>query len=346
MTYKLHKEVDQGKVVGLSLGVSEVDAYLRFLKHRCRPNTWVSYGYDLQIFLNTVRKPVPEVTSADIFAFIQQQWDGPGHEDDRPYHTNACLSSRTVKRRLTAISGFYEYLRVCGDTPLKANPVPRGLTARGTLWGHRLKSNAITPLIRVPQTLPRPLDSEEITSFLSSLGTHRDKAIVLLMLLGGLRKSEVLDLALEDVDFGQHIVVVRDGKGGQRRVVAVSNAALEEVLRYLDEERPHGSSLQLFLVLKGPRRGQPLSTRGLDMIIEYHRELAGTPGVQCHRLRHTCLTRLRQSGMSLEALQAQAGHKSLTSTGIYLHLCPRELREEYLRVSDMLGSQKEEAGNE
>ena len=40
MAYKLHKEVDDGEVVGLSLGVPEVDAYLKFLKHRCRPNTW------------------------------------------------------------------------------------------------------------------------------------------------------------------------------------------------------------------------------------------------------------------------------------------------------------------
>lgn len=346
MIYKLHREMDQGKVVGLSLGVPEVDAYLRFLKHRCRPNTWVSYGYDLQVFLNTMRKPIPEVTPADIFAFIQQQWEGPSPEGNGA-HARSVLSARTVKRRLTAISGFYEYLRVCGDTPLKANPVPRGLTTRGTFWGNRSRNNAVTPLVRVPQTLPRPLDSEEIGNFLNSLGTHRDKAMVLLMLMGGLRKSEMLDLALEDIDFGQHTVLVRDGKGGQRRVVAVSHVALEEVLRYLNEERPQSSSPQMFLVLKGPRRGQPLSVCGLNMIIEYHRELAGTPGVQCHRLRHTCLTRLRQSGMSLEALQAQAGHKSLTSTGIYLHLCPRELREEYLRVSDLLGSQrKEKAGNE
>jgi integrase len=347
MTHKLHKEMDQGKVVGLSLGIPEVDAYLRFLKHRCRANTWIGYGYDLQIFLNTVQKPVLEVTPADIFTFIQQQWDGPAHEGNKPRHTRSCLSAKTVKRRLSAISGLYEYLRVCGDTPLRANPVPRGLTGRGTFWGNRLKSNGAMPLIRVPRPLPRPLDSEEISSFLNSLSTHRDKAIILLMLLGGLRKSEALDLAVEDVDFGQHIVVIRDGKGGQRRVVAVSNGALEEVLRYLDKERPRSSSPKLFLVLKGRRRGQPLSVRGLDMIIEYHRELAGTPGIQCHRLRHTCVTRLRQAGMSLEALQVQAGHKSLTSTGIYLHLCPRELREEYLRVSDLLGSpRKEQAENE
>jgi len=92
----------------------------------------------------------------------------------------------------------------------------------------------------------------------------------------------------------------------------------------------------VFLVLKGPRKGQPLTVGALDTIIKYHRRQAGTPEVQCHRLRHTCLTRLRQAGMSLEALQAQAGHRSIMSTRVYLHLCPKELQEEYLRLSDSL----------
>lgn len=160
--------------------------------------------------------------------------------------------------------------------------------------------------------------------------------MVLLMLFGGLRKSEVLGLTLKDVDFGQRTVLITDGKGGHQRIAAVSESVLKALLQYMNEERPASSSPKLFLVLKGPHKGEPLSVRGLDMVIEYHREQAGTPGVQCHRLRHTCLTRLRQSGMSLEALQAQAGHKSMTSTGIYLHLCSRELREEYLRISELM----------
>ena len=111
---------------------------------------------------------------------------------------------------------------------------------------------------------------------------------------------------------------------------------LKALLQYLNKERPPSFSPRLFLVLKGPRKGQPLSTAALVTIIEYHREKSNTPGVECHRLRHTCLTRLRQAGMSLEALQAQAGHKSMTSTGIYLHLCPRELQKEYLRMSELM----------
>ena len=110
-------------------------------------------------------------------------------------------------------------------------------------------------------------------------------------------------------------------------MASVAPSALTVLLRYLNEERPHASSTRVFLVLKGPRKCQPLTVGALDTIIKYHRRQAGTPEVQCHRLRHTCLTRLRQAGMSLEALQAQAGHRSIMSTRVYLHLCPKELQE-------------------
>jgi len=160
--------------------------------------------------------------------------------------------------------------------------------------------------------------------------------MLLLMLLGGLRKSEVIGLSLEDLDFAQRTVLIREGKGGHQRLASVAPSALTTLLHYLNEERPVSSSTRVFLVLKGPRKGQPLTVGALDTIIKYHRRQAGTPEVQCHRLRHPCLTRLRQAGMSLEALQAQAGHRSIMSTRVYLHLCPKELQEEYLRLSDSL----------
>jgi len=171
---------------------------------------------------------------------------------------------------------------------------------------------------------------------MNSLRTERDRAMVLLMLLGGLRKSEVLGLSLEDLDFAQHTVLVREGKGGHQRVASIAPSALKSLLRYLNKERPPSDSSMVFLALKGRRRGLPLGVAALDTVIKYHRRQAGTPEVQCHRLRHTCLTRLRQAGMSLEALQAQAGHRSIMSTKVYLHLCPKELQEEYLRLSESL----------
>ena len=340
MTYKLHRELGDGRVTRLSLGVAEVDAYLKFLEYRCRPNTRISYGYDLQIFLNFIRKPLIEVTSADILAFIDSQQSAP----NRQGRTNGLsskgprLSNRTINRRLAAVASFYEYLRVFHDLPGKNNPVPRSLAKRNVFWANRYGNTSATALIRVPQTLPRPLDPEEITPFVDSLRTHRDKAMVLVMLLAGLRKTEVLKLSLKDIDFGQHTLMVREGKGGHQRVVAISDTGLQELISYLNKERPAGSSDKVFLVMKGKNKGQPLTVGALDTIIEYHRQKADTPGVQCHRMRHTCFTRLRQGGMSLEALQAQAGHSSINTTRIYLHLCPKELQQEYLRMSDKLFS--------
>jgi len=89
----------------------------------------------------------------------------------------------------------------------------------------------------------------------------------------------------------------------------------------------------VFVVLKGPRRGQPLSADGLDQIVLGARQRAGLAHASCHELRHTCLTRLREAGMALEAIQAQAGHRSIESTRLYLHLANDWLSKQYLQAS-------------
>jgi len=96
---------------------------------------------------------------------------------------------------------------------------------------------------------------------------------------------------------------------------------------YVSAQRPsQPRTITSFLVLKGPRRGQPLSAAGLDEIVSGARTRAGIEHLTCHQLRHTCFTRLREAGMALEAIQAQAGHRSIESTRIYwcvskIHWC-------------------------
>jgi integrase/recombinase XerD len=84
--------------------------------------------------------------------------------------------------------------------------------------------------------------------------------------------------------------------------------------------------------MKGPRRGQPLSADGLDEIVRAARLRARLAHCTCHELRHTCLTRLREAGMALEAVQAQAGHRSIESTRLYVHLANEWLADEYTRA--------------
>jgi integrase len=160
------------------------------------------------------------------------------------------------------------------------------------------------------------------------------------MLLGGLRRCEVLGLRTDDVRPGERRLFLAEGKGGRQRIVPVSGRFFATLGGYLDEERPPTSSTdRVFVVLKGPRRGQPRSAAGLDEILAGARARAGLPRASCHQLRHTCFTRLREAGMALEAIQAQAGHASLETTRLYLHLANDWLAGEYRRAIEAIDAQ-------
>ena len=119
------------------------------------------------------------------------------------------------------------------------------------------------PLIRTPRTLPSVIDPDEANAFLAALRTHRDRAMVEAMLLGGLRRCEVLGLRLGDVHPGEKRLFIAEGKGGHQRIVPVSARFFTTLASYLDTERPSGADTdRVFVVLKGPRRGRPLPPPG------------------------------------------------------------------------------------
>ena len=151
---------------------------------------------------------------------------------------------------------------------------------------------------------------------------------------------EVLGLRLGDVRPGERRLFIAEGKGGHQRIVPVSQRFFTTLASYLAEERPEpAADDHVFVVLEGPRRGQPLSSAGLDEIVAGARGRAGIEHLTCHQLRHTCFTRLREAGMALEAIQAQAGHRSIESTRIYLHLANDWLAGEYRRACEAIDAQ-------
>jgi len=154
---------------------------------------------------------------------------------------------------------------------------------------------------------------------------------------GLLRRCEVLGLRFEDVQVADRRLAVVEGKGGHHRVVPAANRFFDALGAYLHDERPAGARTdRVFVVLKGPRRGLPLSAEGLDEVLAGARRRAGLDHATCHELRHTCLTRLREAGMALEAVQAQAGHRSIESTRVYLHLANDWLAGEYRRAAELI----------
>jgi integrase/recombinase XerD len=328
----LSRTVTGAGAVRYALGHRLVDRYLEFVAGRARPNTVRAVAFDLKAFFAVVAKDPAEVTAADVFDFLAHQ------RGDRSVvrlaDGESGLSARTIARRLSSVSGLYAYLVARGDTPVLANPVPRGLSTRRR--GGSRKSRLV-PLVRVPRTLPRILAPEEVDRLFAALRTHRDRAMVLAMVLAGLRRCEVLGLRLGDVWVGDRRLFVAEGKGGHQRVVPVADRFLAALGDYLHDERPAASATdRVFVVLKGPRRGQPLSAEGLDEVLGGARWRARLEHATCHQLRHTCLTRLREAGMALEAVQAQAGHRSIESTRIYLHLTNDWLADQYRRAAGLI----------
>jgi integrase/recombinase XerD len=136
--------------------------------------------------------------------------------------------------------------------------------------------------------------------------------MVLAMLLAGLRRCEVLGLRFEDVQVADRRLVVVEGKGGHHRVVPAANRFFDALGGYLHDERPvTAGTSRVFVVLKGPRRGLPLSAEGLDEILAGARRRAGLDHATCHELRHTCLTRLQMSRVASDATFGGSGERPL-----------------------------------
>ena len=188
-----------------------VERYVEFVAARCRPNTVAATRSDLGVFFSVIDVAPGAVTSADVLEFIAEQRRPRG--DGRVVRLadgEAGLSARTIKRRLASISGFFGYLTIIGV--VASNPVPRGLSTR------RRGRRSGVPLVRTPRTLPKILEPGEVDALFGALRRWRDRAMVEAMVLGGLRRCEVLGLRLEDLRAAERRVFIVDGKGGHQRL--------------------------------------------------------------------------------------------------------------------------------
>ena len=280
-----------------------VDEYLAYLADRnYSPKTVRAYGYDLLAFcrwLAAEEVPLSEVTTEVLLRFLRacREATVPG----RPGPNVIRLSGRridryaatTINRRLAAISGLFAFA-IMRDPDLK-NPVPKGREARWRTPGERSGMLAHTVRrpkdrsslrLREPRRLPTALSQPDAAELLASFRTWRDRAIAGLMLYCGLRSAEVLGLAVTDVDIGGRWLRVI-GKGQRERRVPLDADVASVIQVYLLAERPESTIDRLFLVAKGPNRGQPLTAAGLRTIFRYHRGLTGVVGGHPHALRHT-----------------------------------------------------------
>jgi integrase/recombinase XerC len=318
------------------------DVANRYLGHlatrRFSPGTVRGYAFDLlnfSRFLVERRLALAEVTASDLFDWLEWQSRRSPVGKVTRLDTARGPAPATINRRVAATRGLFEYAVIVGEVEVSPVPAARRSTGwRAPKRGMLAHVGAGRPrgggrLVRQPRRLPESVDPVEVATFIADLGTHRDRAIALLMVLGGLRAGEVRSLLLADVDMGLGRVRVT-GKGGRERIVPVDRAFFTETAAYLAGERPpRCSTRQCFVVLRGPTAGEAMTEAGLRKIFRSHRATSGATRVRPHRLRHTYGTELAAAGVDLLVLRELMGHVSPETTAGYVHLSADAIAVEY-----------------
>ena len=350
--------------------IEVVSSFLRHLHARgFSPNTLAAYAYDLLHFLSFLEQQqltYLEFTPAhalDLLAYLRAL---PSRKRVQRLGVTLCtmdegqsaihLAATTINRILAAVSSFYEYLILSGRLLDRENPIQkvddqalaRVAERHRPSMGHASQQRPIRRVVRVKtvQRVPRPMNEEQVKALLSSLRLWRDKAMVLLMLQGGLRPGEVLNVHLEDIQYGRRPVVIRyrddhpkgaRTKSRQERVVDLHEPeALQALSTYVMQERPqNGETTLVFLVGgQGKRRLEPLGYHALVKLFERHCERLGIRDawITPHALRHTHATRMWEGGMRELALQKRLGHASPESTRLYTQVSEPMMVAEYRRA--------------
>ncbi len=290
-----------------------VEEFLAYMKTErgCSPLTLTAYRSDLRNWLHHLQE---EGVSPELEAIKTQ------HLRSFVAHLSS-LNRRpaTIARRINGIRSFWNYLVDSEYT--ERNPCRRQMTP---------KKEQRLPLYLTPDEVHAILATTEMNHY--SFLAIRDLAALSTLVYTGVRRAELLDLTLEDVELEERLLRVRKGKGGKERVIPIVDSLADVLTQYL-EARPRTSHDRFFVT----REKRPLGRCGLTALFRKAVENSGIDrqGLTLHKLRHSFATMLLQSGCDLVSIQRLLGHNSLETTAIYCHTDMSALRGAVQRLSGL-----------
>jgi integrase/recombinase XerC len=178
-------------------------------------------------------------------------------------------------------------------------------------------------------SLPKTLSDEEVDQLVSSLGEpgrsmRRNDAILRCALDLGLRSAEIARLSLDDINWQNGTIILRQTKGRREDIMPLPASTGEAIAAYLQHERPTTISRAIFVRLVAPR-DKPVGPDLVRKTIRQAYARAGLPYTRAHLLRHTMANRLLASGSSIKEVADVLRHQSLNTTLIYAKLDSRKL---------------------
>ena len=272
------------------------------------PQTIKSYGEDIEKFFDFLLEEDVLMDQVDIIVirnFLTKE-------------LNSGVSKRSCKRRLSALKHFYTFLveqKYVEDNPFLFIDVPK-----------------------TDKKYPHALYKEQVREILTENAKRtdglmiRDQAILSTLYFTGMRAAELVSLTIQSVTLNQRIIRVI-GKGNKERMLPISEECKKDLERYINFTRKEllGNAKVPTNALFLNSRGEKLTTRGLEYILDSIEEKTGTfVGLHPHILRHSFATHLLENGADLRVIQELLGHESLNATQVYTHVTEKEMQQEYL----------------
>ena len=291
--------------------LNEVKKYLAYLQfeRNMSVNTTESYYLDLKdfidyIFFNEKIKNFKNLKTKNIQSYLT---------DISKYNFTKTYSTSSINRKISSLKGFQKYLFINKVT--------------------KINNSDIFSSIKKTKKIPLTLNYEEIKRILSSINmsknnSFRDKCIISMLYSCGLRVSELLSLNLTNLNLDENILRVL-GKGKKERIIPIGNKSREDLINYLEIERPRLSrkkDSKGFLFLSN--RGNALSRKTTWNIVRIHtKKCFPDKSISPHTFRHSFASHLLEGGADLRIVQELLGHSSISTTQIYTHIDKSYLKE-------------------
>lgn len=190
-------------------------------------------------------------------------------------------------------------------------------------YGRTLGRSGVVPCLPYPRKefhLPEVLSTSEVERLFGAAIHLKHRLILMTIYSGGLRTSEAVRLASENIDTGRMVIQIRQGKGKKDRIVPLSRVLLEALRQYW---RVDGMSKWLF---PGLKPDAPITAGWVQHATQTAVARAGLPRrVTPRTLRHSFATHLLEAGTDIRIIQGLLGHATLNATLVYTHLSQRHL---------------------
>jgi len=273
--------------------------YIEFEK-RYSKHTLISYNTDLTQFLNFLHteyeiSDVSEISHQIIRSWISSMLDSG-------------ISSRSVNRKITTLKSFYKYLMQ--EDVVTENPTQKIISPKNAkklpVFVEKSKMDELLSEIEFPDTFEG----------------ERDKLIIDVFYMTGMRLSELLGIKKEDIDFSKSSIKVL-GKRNKERIIPLSVNLLNQLKKF---SKKHTINFYFFVNFEGKK----LSAKNIYNIVnKYLGMVSSLEKKSPHILRHTFATHMLNNGADINAIKEILGHANLSATQVYTHNTIEKLKTIY-----------------